>query len=113
MSYRHQMGIESDKVAMAVVIQRMVPAEVSGVLFTANPATGDLDEMIVNASYGLGEAIVSGEVTPDTYVLDRATLTAKETVIGAKEQMVIADGDKGTKVASVVSVVKQMEQMSI
>ncbi len=101
MSYRHQMGIESDKVAMAVVIQRMVPAEVSGVLFTANPATGDLDEMIVNASYGLGEAIVSGEVTPDTYVLDRATLTAKETVIGAKEQMVIADGDKGTKVASV------------
>ncbi len=97
MSYRHQMGIDHDQVAMAVVIQRMVAAEVSGVLFTANPASGDREEMIVNASYGLGEAIVSGEVTPDTYVLDRAAVSAKEIIIGTKQQMVIASGDEGTK----------------
>jgi rifampicin phosphotransferase len=68
-SYRHQMGIAHDDVAMAVVVQEMVNAEVSGVLFTANPATGCRDELIINASFGLGEAIVSGEVTPDAYVI--------------------------------------------
>jgi len=62
-SYRHQMGIGQDQVAMAVVIQRMAPAAVSGILFTANPATGEREEMILNASFGLGEAIVGGEVT--------------------------------------------------
>lgn len=111
-SYRHQMGIGQDQVAMAVVIQRMVPAEVSGVLFTANPATGDRDEMVLNAGYGLGEAIVSGEVTPDAYVVDRKTLAAKETVIGAKEQMVVADGDQGTKMAEVDSDRRDRESLS-
>lgn len=112
LSYRHKMGIGQDQVAMAVVIQRMIPAEVSGVLFTANPATGDRDEMILNASYGLGEAIVSGEVTPDAYVVDRKTLTAKETVIGAKEQMVIADGDQGTRMAEVGSDQRDSESLA-
>ena len=60
---------------MAVVVQKMVPSEVSGILFTANPATGERSEMIVNASFGLGEAIVGGEITPDTYIIDRETLT--------------------------------------
>ena len=61
--YRHDNGIAQDAVAMAVVIQTMVPADVSGILFTANPATGERSDMIVNASFGLGEAIVGGEVT--------------------------------------------------
>lgn len=103
LSYRHQMGIAHDDVAMAVVVQQMVSAEVSGVLFTANPATGERGEMIVNASYGLGEAIVSGDVTPDAFVVDRATLLAKEVAIGAKERMVVADGDHGTRFEAVAS----------
>ena len=70
---------------MAVVVQRMVAAEVSGVLFTANPTTGDRSEIIVNSSFGLGEAIVAGEVTPDTFVVDRNTLTTKETSVGTKK----------------------------
>ncbi len=78
LGYRHQMGIAHDAVAMAVVVQRMVEAEVSGMLFTTNPTTGDRTELVVNASYGLGEAIVGGEVTPDTYVLDRNDFSAKE-----------------------------------
>jgi len=96
-SYRHEMGIEQDAVAMAVVVQLMVPSDVSGILFTANPATGERSEMIVNASYGLGEAIVSGAVTPDTYVLDRDSLKVKETVVGAKEQKIVSDGNQGTR----------------
>lgn len=101
LSYRHQMGIDPDQVAMAVVVQRMEQADISGVLFTANPATGDRNEMILNASFGLGEAIVSGEVTPDTYVVDRETLATTEAVIGAKEQMVVSDGGQGTAIADV------------
>ena len=96
-SYRHQMGIDQDAVAMAVVVQLMVPSDVSGILFTANPATGERSEMIVNASFGLGEAVVGGQVTPDTYVVDRESLTLEKTMIGTKEQMIICDGDQGTR----------------
>ena len=86
-SYRERMGIEHDQVAMAVVVQLMVASDVSGILFTANPATGERTEMIANASFGLGEAIVSGQVTPDTYIFDRDKNAVKETMIGTKEQM--------------------------
>lgn len=88
-AYRHQMGIDQGKVAMAVVVQIMVPSEISGILFTANPATGERSEAIVNASFGLGEAVVGGQVTPDTYVVDRATGEASETIIGTKEQRIV------------------------
>ena len=96
-SYRHQNGIEQDSVAMAVVVQMMVPSDVSGILFTANPATGERSEMIINASFGLGEAVVSGQVTPDTYIVDRETHSIKETVIGPKAQKIVSDADQGTR----------------
>ncbi len=101
LDYRHQNGIDQNGVAMAVVVQAMVPSSVSGILFTANPATGERAEMVVNASFGLGEAVVSGEVTPDTYIVDRATRTPKETVIGAKEQMTVSAGTQGTRMEDV------------
>lgn len=65
----------------AVNVQSMFPSEVSGVLFTVNPNTGNTSEMIVEASRGLGEAVVSGRVSPDIYVLDRETLTTKESPV--------------------------------
>ena len=94
--YRARMGIDNDAVAMGVVVQRMVEAEVSGILFTANPTTGARSELVVNASFGLGEAIVGGEVTPDTFVLDRSSRGVKETVIGAKETKTVSFGSQGT-----------------
>ena len=100
-SYRHQMGIAQDAVAMAVVVQLMVPSDVSGILFTANPATGERSEMIINASFGLGEAVVGGQVTPDTFVVDRESLTAKETIIGTKEQQIVSDGDQGIRLEAI------------
>ena len=99
--YRHQNGIDQSGVAMAVVVQIMAPSAVSGILFTANPATGERAEMVVNSSFGLGEAIVGGEVTPDTYIIDRATGEAKETIIGAKEQRTVSAGKQGTRMESV------------
>ena len=96
-AYRQQIGINHATVGMAVVVQTMVSADVSGILFTANPTTGERDEMVINASFGLGEAIVSGAVTPDTYVLDRTSMTPKETILGTKEVMIVAaDGQRTT-----------------
>ncbi len=102
-SYRHQNGIDQDTVAMAVVVQVMAPSAVSGILFTANPATGERAEIIINASFGLGEAVVSGQVTPDTYIVDKSTLSTRETIIGPKEQQIVADGDQGTKLTDVAT----------
>jgi pyruvate,water dikinase len=101
-SYRHQMGIEQDAVAMAVVVQLMVPSDVSGILFTANPVTGERSEIIINASFGLGEAVVGGQVTPDAFVLDRESLKAIETTIGTKEQQIVSDGDQGVRLEDIV-----------
>lgn len=101
LNYRNHMGIDHDQVAMAVVVQRMANAEVSGVLFTANPATGARDEIIVNASFGLGEAIVSGEVTPDIWVLDRTSLAPKDSITGNKAHKVVAAVDGGVTLVEI------------
>ncbi len=111
-SYRHEMGIEQDAVAMAVVVQRMVTSDVSGILFTANPATGERSEMIINASFGLGEAVVSGQVTPDTYIVDRESMQAKETIIGAKEQKIVSDGDQGTRLEDIAETERDQSSLT-
>ena len=100
-SYRDRMGISHDEVAMAVVVQVMVTSDVSGILFTADPTTGNREHIIINASCGLGEAIVSGQVTPDTYVFDRKQHKMKETLIGSKEQMIVSDQEDGVLVHEV------------
>jgi rifampicin phosphotransferase len=68
-AYREGTGIAHEDVALAVVVQELVPADAAGVLFTANPLSGARDELVVNATWGLGEALVGGQVTPDTYVV--------------------------------------------
>ena len=68
--YRRRMG-SLDDLAMAVVVQRMVPAEKAGVMFTVHPVTKRRDRMLIEAAFGLGEQVVSGERTPDQYVTDR------------------------------------------
>jgi rifampicin phosphotransferase len=69
-AYRSRMKIDSADVRIAVVLQPMINAEVAGVMFTADPVSGDRETIVVDASSGLGEAVVSGLVTPDHYVLD-------------------------------------------
>ncbi|MDN5796065.1 MAG: hypothetical protein L0H79_09990 [Intrasporangium sp.] len=69
-AYRQRLGIDPATVAMGVVVQRMVPADSAGVMFTADPVTGARDVVVVNANEGLGEAVVSGAVTPEHLVVD-------------------------------------------
>ncbi|MCK2213670.1 PEP-utilizing enzyme [Actinomadura sp. ATCC 31491] len=73
LAYRREQDVGEESLAMAVVVQRMVPAELAGVLFTADPVTGRRDRVVVEAVPGLGEALVSGRVTPDRWVLDAAS----------------------------------------
>ena len=96
LNYRHQNGIAQESVAMSVVVQQLIPADVAGILFTANPATGERSEMVINASYGLGEAVVSGQITPDTFIVSRKDGTTKESMIGTKEFQIDAADGQGT-----------------
>lgn len=73
MSYRQRNAIPSEQVALAVVVQTLVPSEASGILFTANPVTGHRGQIVIDGAWGLGEAIVGGMVTPDHWVVDKAT----------------------------------------
>jgi phosphohistidine swiveling domain-containing protein len=84
--YRHQHGIDVVATEMAVILQRLVPAETSGVIFTSNPANGNADEMVLSAVYGLGEGLVSGAVDADTITVDRHTATKKQIVVGEKRE---------------------------
>jgi pyruvate,water dikinase len=111
-SYRHQNGIDQSVVAMAVVVQVMVPSEVSGILFTANPATGERSELIINASFGLGEAVVGGQVTPDTFIINRDDLSIKESVLGPKEQQIVYDGEQGIRIEDVSEADRGVSSMS-
>lgn len=82
--YRLRNRIRHDDAALAVVIQAMVPCEVSGVMFTANPVTGLLSETIIDATFGLGEALVSGQVEPDHFVVNHLTGEVVSFALGTK-----------------------------
>lgn len=96
MGYRARNHIAPDNVALAVVVQKMIDSEVSGVLFTANPLTGRRDEIVIDASFGLGEAIVSGQVEPDHYVVDQRAMRIAERKLGAKAVAIVPVSDGGT-----------------
>ncbi len=91
-AYRQKQGVEEAGLAMAVVVQRLVPAEVAGVLFTVDPLDPEGKRMLVEASWGLGETVVSGKVTPDRYLLDRLTGNLLEQHISQKTVMLTGDG---------------------
>lgn len=98
-AYRKKKGIADAAVAMAVVVQKLVAADSAGVLFTRNPAEPNADHMIVEASYGLGEAVVSGRVTPDRFVLDRDTGKVVERHLGRKTVRVVNGHEEPVPVA--------------
>ena len=88
-AYRLQHNVDQSTVALAVVVQELIPAEAAGILFTANPLNGRRDEIVINASWGLGEAIVGGHVTPDTLVAEKETGKLKQAQIAEKALMTV------------------------
>ncbi|MDP3882410.1 MAG: PEP/pyruvate-binding domain-containing protein [Nanoarchaeota archaeon] len=69
--YRFEKDLNKQKISVAVVVQKMVQSEVSGIAFSVHPVTQDYNQLIIEAGYGLGEAIVSGQITPDSYVVEK------------------------------------------
>jgi len=94
--YKVERGYK-DNISVAVVVQKMVNSEISGVCFTVHPVTQDKDQMIIEACYGLGEALVSGIITPDSYVIEKSTLNIVDINISQQNKKII-QGDKGTKI---------------
>ncbi|GAA5068875.1 phosphoenolpyruvate synthase [Nocardia callitridis] len=97
-AFAHAQALPS---AAAVVLQRLVAAQTSGVLFTANPISGGADELVISAVYGLGEGLVSGAVDADSIVIDKVTGAVLETTVGDKEQSYTATGASGVAVRAV------------
>ncbi len=98
--YRQEQGFDHSVVNIAVVVQQMVDADRSGVMFTSHPSTGE-PTMIIEAAWGLGEAVVSGAVSPDNYVVSRADGSV-ETTIADKKVMHVRDEETGETVERAV-----------
>lgn len=87
--YRLERKLQKNHISVAVVVQKMAHSDVSGVCFTVHPVTRDKDQMIIEACWGLGEALVQGIITPDSYVVEKSTLNIVDTNIGNQEKMVV------------------------
>ncbi len=107
--YRHEQGFDHASVNIAVVVQQMVDAEKSGVLFTSHPSTGE-PTMICEAAWGLGEAVVSGAVSPDNYVIERDD-RAVDATIARKKVMHVKDEVTGETTERPVPEAKQDERV--
>jgi phosphohistidine swiveling domain-containing protein len=89
LAYRRAKGIPLDSIAVAVVVQRMIEARTSGVLFTANPNTGSVHEIVISSLWGAGEGLVSAGLDADTYVVDKESLEITESIAPKTEQLVL------------------------
>ncbi|MFQ5974859.1 MAG: phosphoenolpyruvate synthase [Candidatus Hydrothermarchaeales archaeon] len=93
--YREEQGFEHSQVLIAVVVQKMVNADKAGVMFSVHPATGEKDQIVIEAAWGLGEGVVSGTVSPDHYVISKKTEEILEEKVATKELMFTKDKETG------------------
>ncbi|MDQ1425031.1 MAG: pyruvate, water dikinase, partial [Acidimicrobiaceae bacterium] len=101
-AYRHHHRFAHETVLLAVVVQQMFPSEVSGVVFTANPVTSNPGEFFLNASWGLGEAVVSGQVNPDQLVVAKGSMEVVDRRLSDKKVMSVPDeSGQGSAVVAV------------
>jgi pyruvate,water dikinase len=94
--YRGQRGFGQSDVDIAVVIQRQIASTRGGVMFTIDPATGERDHLVIEGSFGLGEAVVSGQVSPDRYVVEKSTMAILVRSVRPKELTIEVAADRGT-----------------
>ena len=108
MSYRNTKGFDHLRCPIAVVVQTMIESEISGVMFTGNPINTATDEIVINSSWGLGEAIVAGITTPDNYVVNSETLKILERTMGSKRIQIVRN--PGTNLGTVSQDVPESKQ---
>jgi len=90
LEYRRQQGLSVNRPQLAVLVQQLVASDVSAVVFSANPITGSRVEIMINASWGLGESIVGGTVTPDTFIVRKSDLAITSRTIADKQRMTVS-----------------------
>jgi len=90
LEYRRKQGLSVERPQIAVFVQQLVASDVSAVVFSANPVTGNSDEIMINASWGLGESIVGGTVTPDTFIVRKADMEIIQRMIADKQRMTVS-----------------------
>ena len=95
-SYRQEQNLNATSSGLAVLVQQLVQAETSGVVFSANPVNGNRNELMINASWGLGESVVSGTVTPDTLIIRKGDFHVVDSFLGPKSRMTVLS-DNGTE----------------
>jgi len=127
--YRFEKKLHKEKVSVAVVIQKMIQSEVSGITFTVHPVTQDKNQMVIEAGYGLGEAIVGGKITPDSYIINKSEIrntkyetNSKSQILNSKhkpilekyiseQKMMIVRGEKGTKEKNVPENLREKQKL--
>ena len=109
--YRAKQGFDHHTVNIAVVVQRLVPSEKAGVMFTSHPVTGE-PLAIIEGSWGLGESVVSGSVSPDKYVFDRRSERIIDLFIATKRIEIVADGEYGTRTQDIEAARQEMQVLS-
>ncbi|MCK5412774.1 MAG: hypothetical protein KAI57_00170 [Candidatus Pacebacteria bacterium] len=106
--YRIEKKMTEQKISVAVVVQKMVESQVSGVCFTVHPVSKDENQLIIEAGFGLGEAIVSGLITPDSYIVNKKDLKILDKNISNQDEMIVrSKNGKGTDIISVKSTSSQ------
>lgn len=96
-SYRRRLGMDETDLALAIIIQRMVAAKISGVVFTVEPVTGDRQRLVLEACHGLGEGLVSGTISPDHYEIDRQNLRILRRWRGSQAEVIVGGNGDGRK----------------
>jgi len=87
--YRYEQNLHQQHISVAVVVQKMVESEVSGIAFSVHPVTQDYNQLIIEAGYGLGEAIVSGQITPDSYVVSKSAMSIVDIYVGSQTRKLV------------------------
>ncbi|HET9596888.1 MAG TPA: PEP/pyruvate-binding domain-containing protein [Anaeromyxobacteraceae bacterium] len=113
MAYRARNGFRHEDVAIAVAVQKMANAYTAGVMFTLNPSNGDRSSIVIDANFGFGESVVSGEVTPDHFVVNKVSLDIVERTIPKKEVAYTVDTKAQRSYAHAIPLERQHVQCVI
>jgi len=109
--YRFEKKLNNQKISVAVIIQKMIQSEISGICFTVHPVTEDRNQMVIEAGYGLGEAIVGGRITPDTYVINKKLNSILDINI-SKQKMMITKTPEGTTEIKVLASKQEKQKLN-
>lgn len=109
--YRNEKGLHKAYVSVTVVVQKMIQSEVAGVVFTVHPVTRDKNQMIIEACWGLGESLVGGQVTPDSYVIGKKNWNLIDVNVSEQEKMRVLKGKIGVREIPVPEKLKSRQKL--